>query len=87
MIQRERIPIGVIAMIFESRPNVVIDCGALAFKSGNAIILKGGKRANHSNKILTEIFQESVKEYVNPDVIQLLDSRRPPRNIVSERAY
>ncbi len=82
IIQRERTPIGVIAMIFESRPNVVIDCGALAFKSGNAIILKGGKEANHSNKILTEIFQESIKEYVNPNVIQLLDSREALQEIL-----
>ena len=87
IVQRERIPIGVIAMIFESRPNVVIDCGALAFKSGNAIILKGGKEANHSNKILTEIFQESIKEYVNPDVIQLLDSRGDLQEILSLKEH
>ena len=83
VIQRERIPIGVIAMIFESRPNVVIDCGALAFKSGNAIILKGGKEANHSNRILTHLFQEAIKDYVNPDIIQLIDSREDLQEILS----
>ena len=75
IIQKERIPLGVIAMIFESRPNVIIDCGALAFKSGNAVILKGGKEANHSNKILTTIFREAIQEFVSQEVIQLLDSR------------
>ena len=83
VIQRERIPIGVIAMIFESRPNVVIDCGALAFKSGNAIILKGGKEANHSNRILTNLFQEAIKDYVNPDIIQLIDSRDDLQEILT----
>jgi len=83
IIQKERIPIGVIAMIFESRPNVVIDCGALAFKSGNSIILKGGKEANYSNQILTNIFQEAIKDYVNPDVIQLLDSREDVQEILT----
>ena len=83
VIQKERIPIGVIAMIFESRPNVVIDCGALAFKSGNSIILKGGKEANYSNQILTNIFQEAIKDYVNPDVIQLLDSREDLQEILT----
>ncbi|MBG08830.1 MAG: glutamate-5-semialdehyde dehydrogenase [Halobacteriovoraceae bacterium] len=87
IIQRERIPIGVIAMIFESRPNVVIDCGALAFKSGNAIILKGGKEANHSNKLLTHIFQEAINDYVNPDVIQLLDSREDLQEILTLKEH
>ena len=69
-IQKQRIPIGVIGMIFESRPNVVIDCAALAIKSGNAMILKGGKEAYHSNKILGEI----VKNILPMNAVVVLDS-------------
>ncbi len=61
-IQKELIPLGVVAMIFESRPNVVIDSASIAIKSGNAVILKGGKEASHSNKVLTQLVQESLKE-------------------------
>lgn len=62
-IQKIRVPLGVIAMIYESRPNVTIDAGVLAFKSGNSIILKGGKEAEFSNQILAEIFQEVLSEF------------------------
>ena len=62
-IQKVRVPLGVIAMIYESRPNVTIDAGVLAFKSGNAIILKGGKEAEFSNQILAKIFQSVLSEF------------------------
>lgn len=74
LIQRERIPLGVIAMIFESRPNVVIDCAALAIKSGNAIVLKGGKEARHSNAILGDVVRRSIKPYLPMDSVIVLDS-------------
>ena len=51
-IQKVRVPIGTIAMIYESRPNVTVDAAALCIKSGNAIILRGGSEAINSNKIL-----------------------------------
>ncbi len=73
-IQKQRIPIGVIGMIFESRPNVVIDCAALAIKSGNAMILKGGKEAYFSNKILGEVVQESLEGFLPAEVVVVLDS-------------
>lgn len=73
-VRRERVPLGVIAMIFESRPNVVIDCSALAIKSGNAILLKGGKEAAHSNKILGEIVRAAIKPYLPQDAVIVLDS-------------
>jgi glutamate-5-semialdehyde dehydrogenase len=62
-ISKVRVPIGVIGMVYESRPNVTVDAMGLAFKSGNAIILRGGSEAIHSNKILMKIIQEygSVK--------------------------
>lgn len=73
-VRRERVPLGVIAMIFESRPNVVIDCSALAIKSGNAILLKGGKEAAHSNKILGESVRAAIKPYLPQDAVIVLDS-------------
>lgn len=74
-VARERIPIGLIGIIFESRPNVVVDCSALALKSGNAVVLKGGKEARHSNQILGELIQQAIAKIVPKDVIQVLDSR------------
>lgn len=73
-IKRQRVPLGVILMIFESRPNVVIDCAALAIKSSNAIILKGGKEAKFSNKILGEIVQNSLKPDLPIECVQTLAS-------------
>ena len=73
-VKKQRVPIGVILMIFESRPNVVIDCAALAIKSSNAIILKGGKEAKHSNKVLGEIIKESLVKFTNKDVVEVLAS-------------
>lgn len=61
-VQKVRFPLGVIAMIYESRPNVTIDASVLAFKSGNAIVLKGGKEAAYSNKILADIFREVLAD-------------------------
>ncbi len=75
LIQKQRVPIGVLAMIFESRPNVVIDCSALAIKSGNAIILKGGKEAHHSNQILANIVTDSIKELLPNNSVQLVTTR------------
>lgn len=75
LIQKERIPLGVIGMIFESRPNVVIDCSCLAIKSGNCIILKGGKEAKCSNQILAKIVQEAIENFIPKNTVQLINSR------------
>lgn len=82
IIQKQRIPIGVIAMIFESRPNVVVDGAALAIKSGNAIILKGGKEAQHSNSMLMDIVQQSIAAFVPRESIQLLETREDVQAIL-----
>ena len=58
-IQKIRVPIGTIAMIYESRPNVTVDAAALCIKSGNAIILRGGSEAINSNKILAKIISSA----------------------------
>lgn len=57
-----RVPIGVIGIIFESRPNVTVDASALCLKTGNAVILRGGKEAIHSNKLLARIMQDAAEQ-------------------------
>lgn len=74
LIQKIRVPLGVILMIFESRPNVVIDAAALALKSSNCLILKGGKEAQFSNQILGEIIQDTIKNVLPASCIQVLSS-------------
>ena len=60
-VRKVRVPLGVVAVVYESRPNVTIDCTALAIKSGNAIVLRGSSMAEHSNAILAEIAREAVQ--------------------------
>lgn len=73
-ISQVRVPLGVIAMIFESRPNVTIDAGALALKSGNAIILRGGSDALHTNIALKNIFQEVCEKHgLSKNMVQLVE--------------
>ncbi|MEI6125351.1 MAG: glutamate-5-semialdehyde dehydrogenase [Pseudomonadota bacterium] len=62
LVGRKRIPLGVIGMIYESRPNVTIDAGALCLKSGNAVLLRGGKEAIHSNLALAGIMQAALEQ-------------------------
>lgn len=77
-IEKVAVPIGVVAIIYESRPNVTADAAALCFKSGNVAILKGGKEAEHSNRAIASVLQEVlVNEGYNPSFISLLpDSSR-----------
>ncbi|AEH22529.1 Gamma-glutamyl phosphate reductase [Thermodesulfobacterium geofontis OPF15] len=78
---RMRIPLGVIAIIYESRPNVTIDAAGLCFKSGNAVILRGGKEALNSNIALGEIFRETLKEFNVPeDAVQVIPT--PERKLM-----
>ena len=62
VIKKISIPIGVIGIIYESRPNVTSDVSALCFKSGNVVILRGGSEAFHSNKILAKLFKKALKK-------------------------
>lgn len=72
-LQKKRVPIGVLAVIYESRPNVTIDVAALALKSSNAVILRGGKEALHSNQYLCNLFQKALeKNQINANSIQLI---------------
>ncbi len=67
LIGRKRVPLGVIGAIYESRPNVTIDISVLCLKSGNAVILRGGKEAIHSNSALVKLVQEAAKRAGVPD--------------------
>ncbi|HET9953435.1 MAG TPA: glutamate-5-semialdehyde dehydrogenase [Polyangiaceae bacterium] len=64
---RERVPLGVIAMVYESRPNVTIDAGVLCLKSGNAVLLRGGKEAAATNQLLGELVRDAVRESGLPE--------------------
>jgi glutamate-5-semialdehyde dehydrogenase len=76
-IKRVRTPIGVIACIFESRPNVIVDVAALCLKSGNAVIVRGGKEAVHSNTILLSFITSALEKAGLPlDAVQQLEDRR-----------
>lgn len=73
MVGRMRIPLGVIGMIYESRPNVTVDAAALCLKTGNAIILRGGSEAIHSNLVLAKILQEVlVSENISAAAVQVI---------------
>ncbi len=72
---RKRVPLGVIGAIYESRPNVTIDISVLCLKSGNAVILRGGKEAIHTNSALVEVVQEAAKRAGMPEgCIQFVDN-------------
>ena len=75
-IKRVTIPIGIIGIIYESRPNVTADVSALCFKSGNCVILRGGSEAYFSNKILANLFRQSLKKNkININFVQFVESK------------
>lgn len=75
-IQRVRTPLGVVGVIFESRPNVTADAGALCLKSGNAVILRGGSESFHSSTAIHDCMVEGLKQGgLSPDAIQLVPTR------------
>jgi glutamate-5-semialdehyde dehydrogenase len=77
LIKKERVPFGVIGVIYEARPNVTFDVFSLCLKSGNASILKGGSDAEHSNKIIVSIIKNVLKKSgLNEDIINLLPPGR-----------
>jgi len=82
-VQKVRVPLGVVFFIFESRPNVTVDAAALCVKSGNAVILRGGKEALHSNVALYRILKNSLLECGLPEhAVQLIAT--PDREVVGE---
>ncbi|MDR0704510.1 MAG: glutamate-5-semialdehyde dehydrogenase [Planctomycetaceae bacterium] len=82
-VQKVRVPLGVVFFIYESRPNVTPDAAAICIKSGNAVILRGGKEAIHSNKALANILSQAAEETGLPkDAVQLVQTA--DRNAVGE---
>lgn len=82
-VQKVRVPLGVVFFIYESRPNVTPDAAAICIKSGNAVILRGGKEAIHSNMVLAEILSQAAEETGLPkDAVQLVQTT--DRNAVGE---
>lgn len=89
-IQKITVPIGVIGIIYESRPNVTSDTAALCLKSGNVCILKGGKEAQHSNTIIATVLQEAlVKNNLPKTIVSLLpdSSREGVANLIKQDKY
>lgn len=85
-IERVRTPIGVIGIIYESRPDVTVEASVLCLKSGNCVILRGGKEAKHSNRILVETIKDSLKSAGLPEnLVNLISSggRKAVRYLLS----
>jgi len=75
-IKKVSIPIGIIGVIYESRPNVTSDVSSLCFKSGNAVILRGGSEAINTNIILAKLFRKSLRDNkVDPNFVQFIDKK------------
>lgn len=76
-LQKIRVPLGVVAVIYEARPNVTIDVFSLCFKSGNAVVLKGGSEAINSNQIFVDLIKQSLLAHrINPDIVYLMPPER-----------
>lgn len=89
-IQKVRVPLGVIGIIYEARPNVTVDAAALCLKSGNAVILRGGKEAIHSNQKLTEIMRNALfAAGISQDSISLVQdtSRDSANEMMNMKGY
>lgn len=74
IVTQKTVPLGVIAFIFESRPNVLVDAAVLALKSGNALLAKGGKEAEFTNQCLGRLIQEALAEYVPAGGLQVVSA-------------
>ena len=82
-VSRRRVPLGVIGVIYESRPNVTVDISALCLKSGNAVILRGGSEAFHSNTVLADVIRAAILDAgISKDAVQIVGST--DRKFVSE---
>lgn len=89
ILYRESCPIGVIGAIFESRPDAVPQISSLCLKSGNAVILKGGREAQNSNKVIVSLLVEALKKIsgVPPAAIQMIETRAEVADMLKEEQY
>jgi glutamate-5-semialdehyde dehydrogenase len=82
-LRKQRVPLGVLGVIYESRPNVTLDVAGLALKTGNASILRGGKETIHSNRALVQVIRQTLTAQNLPaDAVQFIDS--PDRALINE---
>ena len=89
-VHKQRVPIGVLGVIYEARPNVTVDIAGLAIKTGNAVILRGGSETINSNRVLVSIIQEALAQAgLDPGVIQFIDdtSRERVAEMLKMHAY
>ena len=88
-LRKVRVPLGVVAVIYEARPNVTVDAACLCIKTGNAVILRGGSAAKHSNRILAEVVQGAVIEAGLPReaISYLSPDRRELEELLKQRRY
>ena len=89
IIEKVRTPFGVIAAIFESRPNVSVDIAVLCLKTANACVLKGGKEAINTNKALVTLMRQAISNIVNPNVISLIEAtdRKVTDELITKKEY
>lgn len=85
-IRRVRVPLGVVSIIYESRPNVTVDAFCLAYKSGNAILLRGSSSALNSNKAIVRVIKDALKESKDgiPEAVELVESKEGDHSDVTE---
>lgn len=89
-IVKKTVPLGVVAMVYEARPNVTVDAATLAIKSGNAVILRGGKEAIRTNKVLAKVLRDVLRNNdLNPDIVQLIEdtSHESVNQLLGMRKY
>ena len=90
LLSQVRVPFGVVGAIYEARPNVTIDIAALALKSGNAVVLRGGSAAENTNRVLVELLQEALASVGLPgDAVQTIDEfgRDGAKELMQARGY
>lgn len=90
VIEHIRVPLGVVAIIYEARPNVTVDAAALCLKTGNACVLRGGKEAINSNRALVSVMREALREVgLDPEVVQLIEdtTRESSNALMRMRGY
>ena len=89
-IKRTRVPLGVVAIIFEARPNVTVDAAALCIKTGNAVVLRGGKEAINTNRVFIKLMKKALEDAgIDSDALALVDntSREGATILMSMREY
>jgi len=87
VLDKVSVPIGVIGVIFESRPDALVQISCLCIKSGNCAILKGGSEANNTNKFLSELIRGAIGEVIPKDAIQLISTREDVKEMLSMEKY